>query len=183
MIPQGAGGVTGLPNKESFFLRSARTALQVCSLSVVSCSSLSYPQHFRWRTCWKRHGDLSFFRDACLCTVSAHGPQGLWKLRKPTSFVSSLLFSSLLLPYPYPGQPGCDDWAYACPYTDRTETDAKAARPKGKRCRDLSGHDENKHLHPACLAQRSTGLPKKLSIVNLIAPSCPIMPGMCSVAG
>jgi len=65
-----------------FFCGPARTALQACSLFVVCCSALSYPQHFRWRTCWKRHGDLTCFRDARLCTVSAHGPQGLWDVRE-----------------------------------------------------------------------------------------------------
>ncbi len=65
-------------------------------------------------------------RDACLCADSAHGPQGLLELRES---------KVLNLPHPNTGQPGCDDCAYACPFTDRTGTDPKAARPQGKRCR------------------------------------------------
>ena len=53
------------------------------------------------------------------------------------------------------GSPAATTGRNACLYSGRTGTDPKAARPQGKRCRSLPDYDGNKHMCPACLAQRS----------------------------
>jgi len=55
----------------------------------------------------------------------------------------------------------------------RTRIDPVAARPKGKRCRDLPNYNGKMPPHPPCSAQRSAGLSKKRSVFcDLVKDSC-----------
>ena len=62
---------------------------------------------------------------------------------------------------PNPGQPGCDDCAYACRYPGPNKNRQKSSAAEGETLQEFEEAIQNIAQHHACLAQRGTGLPKK----------------------
>ena len=62
---------------------------------------------------------------------------------------------------PNPGQPGCDDCAYACRYPGPNKNRQKSSAAEREALPGMTNRDRNEHPLTACLAQRSHRVAQK----------------------